>query len=364
MGMELINIKKIDKTLPLPRYYQIYQIIKEGIILGKHKKGDKLPSERKLSLYFGVATLTLRRAIELLEKEGIVRKEWGKGIFINEIPEEKITKKYKIGLTIWQGEDISYHPVTLEILKGIYNGMNGKNSYDLEFIFITPEIIERKKYDIFLKKDIVGLILSVGQIPDKDIKEIKKIMPYVVFTNRPSEENSVNFDFEKETYKVTEYLIKKGHRKIGFINGNDNRESLFLAKKAYIKALKDYGIPFNLEIYKTGEYIYKTGYDYGKEVIKHRPTAVILGDNIITFGFLDALKEMGLKCPSDISIISFNDFPFFEYTEPPLTTLKIPYCEIGGRCVEKLINILEGRKEKKDFFEGEIVERESVKERR
>ncbi len=327
--------------------------------MGKHKKGEKLPSERELSLYFGVSRLTLRKAIEQLENEKILKREWGKGIFINEVPEEKITKKYEIGFTIWHGEEISYHPVTLEILKGIWTFINGK-FYDVDLIFVTPEIIKKKKYDIFLEKKIIGLILTVGQIPDEDTKKIKDIIPNVVFANKPSEKISVNFDNENETYRVTEYLIKKGHKKIGFINGNDKRESLLLAKKGYLKALKDYGISFNPEFYKSGEYTYQTGYEYGKEIIKYRPTAVILGDHLITEGFFDAIKEAGLKCPYDISIISINDFPFADYTNPPLTTLKIPFYEMGLKLAEKLINVIEGKEEKKEFLKGEIIERKSV----
>lgn len=359
--METIKIKKIDKKLPLPRYYQIYQSIKEGIILGKHKKGDKLPSERELSLYFGVSRLTLRKAIEELSREGILIKEWGKGIFINKMPEDKVTKKYKIGITLWNGEEISFHPATLEFLRGAWSLLSG-SLYDIELIFITPEVIEKKKYEFLVEKNIVGLILLVGQIPDKDIEKIKKLINHIVFINRQCEEISVNFDSEKQTYKVTEYLIKKGHKKIGFINGPDEREHLLMGKTGYIKCLEKYGISFNPEIYKSGEYLHKTGYIFGKEIIRHSPTAVILGDHLITFGFLDFLKEKGLKCPSDISIISFNDFPFAEYTDPPLTTVKIPFYEMAQKAVEKLMNVIEGKKEKKEFFEGEMIERESVKE--
>lgn len=361
--IELSKIRKIDKKKPVPRYYQIYEILKEAIFLGRHKKGDRLPSERELSLYFGISRLTLRRALEKLENEGVIFREWGKGIFVNDVENFYSGKKYKIGLTLWHDSEISYHPVTLELLRGMWCFLNDKE-FEIDLIFITEKIVKKREYKIFNEKDIKGLIISVGEIPDSDTEKIKEIFPETIFINRPHEKNSVNFDFKIATYKATKYLIEKRHKKIGFINGPDERISLKESKEGYIKALEEHGINFKKEFYRSGNYSFESGYNFTEELVKNGVDSLICGDNVMVIGVFTKLKKMGIKCPYDISLISFNDFPFADHTEPPLTTIKVPFFEIGVKAVENLIDLIYGKEIDKEVFEGEIIERKSVKERR
>ncbi|WP_281190955.1 GntR family transcriptional regulator [Staphylococcus schleiferi] len=66
----------------MPLYYQIYQGIHERIKSGEFKEGDKIPSERNLCEQFGVSRITVREALERLEKDRIIKREHGKGSFV------------------------------------------------------------------------------------------------------------------------------------------------------------------------------------------------------------------------------------------------------------------------------------------
>ncbi|MEG0541615.1 MAG: GntR family transcriptional regulator [Angelakisella sp.] len=76
----------IDRELPVPAYYQIEMDLKERIARGEWKVAEQIPSEAKLAEYYAVSRITLRQALAELEKDGVIRKQRGKGAFICENP--------------------------------------------------------------------------------------------------------------------------------------------------------------------------------------------------------------------------------------------------------------------------------------
>jgi LacI family transcriptional regulator len=66
-------------------------------------------------------------------------------------------------------------------------------------------------------------------------------------------------------------------------------------------------------------------------------SALVAGNDLMALGCYDALAERGLRCPDDISIVGFNDMPFADKFNPPLTTVRIPHYEMGLRAAELLL---------------------------
>ena len=73
-----------------------------------------------------------------------------------------------------------------------------------------------------------------------------------------------------------------------------------------------------------------------------RCTAVVAGNDLIALGAVDALSDVGLRCPDDVSVVGFNDMPFVERLQPPLTTVRVPLERMGGIAADMLITELEG----------------------
>ncbi len=74
----------LDRTLPLPMYYQLKELIREELGAGKWQPGDLIPSERELSERYGISRMTARQALTELTNEGLLRREQGKGTFVSE----------------------------------------------------------------------------------------------------------------------------------------------------------------------------------------------------------------------------------------------------------------------------------------
>ncbi|MCD6220570.1 GntR family transcriptional regulator [bacterium] len=354
---------KIDKKSPIPRYHQVIEKIKEAIRLGQHKKGKKLPSERKLAEYFNVSRITIRKALDKLVVEGIIEKEWGKGIYIKRSLSPTVKKTKKIGFTIWQGEEFAYHPATLEILQGIGEVIEKKN-YSIEIVLITPSMIKKSDYSKLVSSKTDGIILSVQEIPAEKLNEIRKKILHLIVLNRRNFQNTILIDFKEATYQIMEHLFSLGHRKIGLINGLEKFDIAKQVLEGYKEFLNEKGFKINSKFIKNGYYSHQEGFNLTIEILKERPrpTALILGDDYMALGALDAIKKSGLKCPDDISICSFNNFPFAKFTNPPLTTVKTPFYQLGKVSAQNLINLIEGKKIKnKILLNGELIIRESTK---
>jgi GntR family transcriptional regulator len=81
----ILNRRKIDKGLPVPYYYQIVQILREAIQdldVSPDGANVEFPSEMELSEYFQVNRGTIRHALQLLEREGLIYREKGRGTFL------------------------------------------------------------------------------------------------------------------------------------------------------------------------------------------------------------------------------------------------------------------------------------------
>jgi len=75
-------VNQIDGNLHLPRYVQVYSVLKDWIHQGAYAPGGQLPSEPQLCDLFGVSRITIRAAVEMLEKQGLVERKQGKGTFV------------------------------------------------------------------------------------------------------------------------------------------------------------------------------------------------------------------------------------------------------------------------------------------
>jgi DNA-binding LacI/PurR family transcriptional regulator len=77
----------------------------------------------------------------------------------------------------------------------------------------------------------------------------------------------------------------------------------------------------------------------------HAPsTAVLVINDFSAMGALRAAREKGWRVPNDISIVGFGDVPFSSMTDPPLTTIREPFQEMGHEAASMLLKIVQGKK--------------------
>jgi LacI family transcriptional regulator len=78
------------------------------------------------------------------------------------------------------------------------------------------------------------------------------------------------------------------------------------------------------------------------DVRGNRPTGIVAGNDLIAIGAMHAIRDHGLRCPEDISVVGFNDMPFADELRPPLTTVHVPHHEMGAEAARLLLAQLDG----------------------
>ena len=173
-------------------------------------------------------------------------------------------------------------------------------------------------------------------------------------------------------YESTEYLIEKGHQKIGLIaaglHDSAGMGSGIDRMKGFLRAMEDYELDVRPEWVVKGDFTYQSGYEGMKYLCqqRERPTAVIVANYGMCVGAVKALHEFCIKVPDEISVVTMDDMLFSELCTPRLTAIRQPVEEISRKTAEILLRRIEG--DYSDFPQNlklhtEFIERESVKYR-
>lgn len=170
---------------------------------------------------------------------------------------------------------------------------------------------------------------------------------------------------ETGAYAATSHLIEKGHRRIGFINGEPWMEASADRLRGYRRALEAAQIAFDSSIVRDGDWLPLQGRRHALDLIAQtpQPTAIFCANDLMAMGALEAAAQSGLRVPEDISIMGYDDQELARYTNPPLSTLVLPNYEMGRRAVELLIDIATrgiGAPAMTVRVDGPLVERASV----
>ena len=240
--------------------------------------------------------------------------------------------------------------------------------YHTEFVDKNNQDKMQLPYKLLKETNFDGVIF-IGKFNDDYIGLLKqKIKNYIFYTGySPScDFDSVWFNFNNGGYKQCEYLIKNGHRDIGFLG---RRSILFRNKEKVLgitSALDDYELPIIKDFFIYVEENFEENFE--KAVLnllmaKHRPSAIICQGDFIAVKLINLLYKKGIRVPEDMSIISSGNTEMASLTLPTLTTLdlNIEYsCEIAVELILKRINNPDKPYEN-ITINSTLISRESVK---
>ncbi|MBS6646701.1 MAG: substrate-binding domain-containing protein, partial [Clostridiaceae bacterium] len=166
--------------------------------------------------------------------------------------------------------------------------------------------------------------------------------------------------------RAVEYLIQKGHEKIGYIGGDFRIQAFKYREIGYRRMMEKYNLPIeNKYRILVGTKI-DTAYEKMKDYLsrdREMPTAFFVDNDTIAIGVMRALQEKGYKIPEDISIVGFDDLNFGLVSNPPLTTVHVYKREMGEIAVRELAEAMNNKNKMKCKIQvcTEFVERGSVK---
>ena len=156
--------------------------------------------------------------------------------------------------------------------------------------------------------------------------------------------DSVTVANEEGAYRAATLLTRMGHKQVAVITGPLHLTNAQDRLAGFKRALGDAGIAVQ------PDYIQETTFDreggYSKTLILlrmlPRPTAIFATNDMIAIGVLIAIREMGLKCPEDVSVVGFDNQAFAETTSPPLTSVHQPGYQLGTTAARILLDRVAG----------------------
>jgi LacI family transcriptional regulator len=334
----------------------------------------KIPTIKDVALKAGVSTATVSR---FLNNQKYVSKEvQGK---LSEIIEEldfvpnhvarslKTTETKTIGIVIPDLSNVSF----MDTVKGI-SDVAIENNYQ-PIILSNEEDIkkENKILDVLVSKRVDGIIIaSAADSGEKILKINNKNLPVVLLdrdvcnTGDDILVDAILNDNFNGSYKMINYLISMGHKKIAIISSSKSQLLINERLKGYLKALEDNNMPVNPNYILYGDYTFKSGYDLTKQLIMQpmTPTAIFAVNNIMALGSVSALNEMNITIPDKISICAFGEFKYHAVLNPDLTVINTHHYGMGKKAGEVLISKIKNPnnwKPEKIVFEGNIIMRDS-----
>jgi DNA-binding LacI/PurR family transcriptional regulator len=273
-------------------------------------------------------------------------------------------KTNSIGVII---SDIT-NPFFAFILKGI-DHVCSENNYDT-ILFNTGEDPKKElRYiDLLRQKSVRGIIISSCISDYKRNKGIFTGLIPVFFNRMPAgiEADAVLNNNAKDGYTAAEYLIKTGHRKIAFINGNPEMSTFKDRYLGFQNAMKKYEIPVSEELIVNGDYSIEGGYRSTEKTLSASdpPDAIFPTNNFMTQGMYTYLKENKINVPEDISVVGHGDYAWCRLIDPPMTVVEHEKFGMGKRAAEILFERLQRSTNKpyrKVILEPELIIRHSVK---
>jgi LacI family transcriptional regulator len=174
---------------------------------------------------------------------------------------------------------------------------------------------------------------------------VRRRFPVVFFDRIPSAagEDTVSTDNIQAGYIAARHLIDLGHERIAMLVGHlglsPHRDRL----EGFRKAMQEANLPIRDEYLIAGQLQVANGFEDSLRILElpTKPTAIMVSNNKLLLGLLQALDERGVSIPKDISVLGFDDYAWNRYFNPSLTAIAQPTYEIGRRAFELLLQIID-----------------------
>lgn len=250
---------------------------------------------------------------------------------------------------------------------GIYKQLHitaAKHEMNLILSIIRENHIRDLELPNICKENKVDGIVILGEFPEEYIQEIMRYdipLVFVDFTIRDLEVDSIvtnNFD---ASYFATNYLIQKGHKKIGFVGNIKTTQSIMDRYLGYCKAMIENDLEINEEhiIKERDDLKNEIDFELGEDL----PTAFICNNDKAAYVLIKKLQAKGIHVPDSCSVIGFDDVIHSIFSEPKITTMRVRKEEMAEFAINRLIKRAKDNNipAQKVIIDADLIERESVK---
>ena len=353
------------------KYQKIVDSIYSDIKGRKLKDGDKLDSENEIGEKFRVSRQTVRHALAVLEKKGILDKRQGSGNYVI-VPKEMKLQNPSLSKTITIVSTYLNNYIFPRIIPEIESVLGAKG-YSLRIVFTHNRSDgERAILKQLLQEDGVGAIIiepTKSPIPNLNRnlydellrKNIPMLFFHSYYENMPIPHVSMN-DVRAGAI-AAEYLITQGHKAIAGIFKMDDGQGP-RRYEGYARALLKHDMHLHDEQVVWIDSEQQKDLSQSAEMIVNRLkdcSACVCYNDEVAYSLIQILVERGIRVPEDMSIVSIDNSDLCVLSQVQLTSVEHPMEKLGKKVAEQFLQMLENANQDVTYeFQPEIVVRDSV----
>lgn len=361
-------------------FLQVHDDILARIRSGEYSVNSQLPTEQALMDQYNVSITTIRKAVQMLSDSNVVAKRQGMGTFVCGYPEKsaqsselaasavKVAVFFSNTVRLTSGGDSRHWMLNLRRLNGIYAAAAKKNAHVFVHSYSEIDGLDNCNAAIL----IGSYMLEEESLRRNLVSELeKRRIPFVtvsVLDARFTSKWWLAEMLEIEFFKATEYLIKNGHHRIGFIGpwmGWKNPRYV-----GFRKALDFYGIKHDESIeIDNHDADEPSGFKACEKLLDNAgskiPDAIFCTTDLQAYGVMNCLNSRGISIPDDVSVMGCDNLLDSANCSVPLTSIEFSGPMVGEAAIELLLEAMHSPDSSGRIVSSPdaIIERKSVKNR-
>jgi LacI family transcriptional regulator len=203
---------------------------------------------------------------------------------------------------------------------------------------------EESLVDSLRSRQVEGLIVATARLEHPLLERLHAEGVRMVLINRRTTGASipsVTADDASGVDTAVAHLAGLGHRRIAHLAGPQDTSTGLVRRRGYLAAVRERGLEEDPRLVadctawseEEGARALRQLLDAGTHF-----TAVIAGNDLLALGCYDVFRERGIACPAEISVVGFNDMPYLDKLQPPLTSVRVPHYELGAEAARMLLD--------------------------
>jgi DNA-binding LacI/PurR family transcriptional regulator len=298
---------------------------------------------REIARRAKVSTATVSRAINRVPSVDpqLAKRVWKVveelGYFPNTQARALVSGKSRIfGLVV---SEIT-NPFFPEIVQTFEN-LAVENNYE---ILLTSTVHDPKRMELsvrrMIERRVDGVAILTFGMEESLLEHLRfRKVPLVFVDVGPDAPHVANIriDYVNGIRQAVQHLAALRHTRIGFITGPLHLKSALARKSAFLQSMSEIGLPSDLIV--EGDHTLEGGMNSFPKLIGSypRPTAILCSNDMTAIGVMREAFERGIKIPTELSIIGFDDIRLAQFTTPPLTTVQMSQSELAKLAFHALL---------------------------
>ena len=352
-----------------PKYQYIADSLRQEIESGVYSSKQLLPTEQLLCQRFQISRQTVRRALSVLEDEGLITRRQGSGSRLRERTEPEALLNCTVAVVTTYINDYIFPG----ILQGMETILTANSSAPLLFATQNQVSVERKILQTLLTiKGLDGVLIegSKTALPNPNLDLYQKLIDqgvHLVFINGTYPELSSIPSVLADNYgggrMLVEYLHQKGHQNIAGIFKNDDMQGT-LRYAGFIEALRDLGLA--LEDRQICWYNTEMREDFLSEAFLNSTldsftgcSAIVCYNDEVAIRIVSHLKKRGVQIPQEMAVVSFDNSQYSELAPVRITSLSHGSKNLGELAARLMLHLLRDEVCQSEIAPWKLIEKES-----